>query len=487
MVLSMSTPVIVDGKRHETAPPLAAARKTPAPVNYSRSWAITLLAVDLCLFVLSAYLAKVAAQHLWHTPSRVRLIAGDITVVALWIVMFNVLGLYTRTYAFRMKDELYYTVAALFIGVMPQMLIFTIVPAISTSRMGALFFLGMSIVFVGTGRAVMHGVRNLKIFKHNERIAIIGRSERVREAVAGLEIGAGSSAQLIEIEDIDATFAHAAASQLPLEGLGWFTQIVESRCDTVIFTEMVDPHFVPHLLDLAARYHMRVAFAPPRIKRHSFSLSLETSGSQALIIARQLNACTPTARLKKRMLDVGIAIVALILFGPLMLVCAVAVYLDSGWPILYRQERVGMSGRRFDIVKFRSMRVDAESETGAVWVRENDDRRTRVGAVLRRLSFDELPQLFNVLRGEMSLVGPRPERPVFEERFRQTLPRYDERHLVPPGITGWSHIHMRRLVNQDDIAERLDYDLRYVEQWTVWLDVSILLKTAIEFLFHRSG
>jgi putative colanic acid biosynthesis UDP-glucose lipid carrier transferase len=132
------------------------------------------------------------------------------------------------------------------------------------------------------------------------------------------------------------------------------------------------------------------------------------------------------------------------------------------------------------------MRVDAESETGAVWVRENDDRRTRVGAVLRRLSFDELPQLFNVLSGDMSLVGPRPERPVFEERFRQMLPRYDERHLVPPGITGWSHIHMRRLVNQDDIAERLEYDLRYVEQWTVWLDVSILFKTALEFLFHRS-
>jgi putative colanic acid biosynthesis UDP-glucose lipid carrier transferase len=232
---------------------------------------------------------------------------------------------------------------------------------------------------------------------------------------------------------------------------------------------------------------MRVAFAPPRIKRYSFSLSLETNGSQALIVARQLNACTPVARLKKRILDIVLGSAALIIFAPVMLLCAIAVYLESGRPVLFRQQRVGMGGKPFDILKFRSMRVDAESQPGAVWVRENDDRRTRVGAVLRKLSFDELPQLLNVLRADMSLVGPRPERPMFVEEFRRILSRYDERHLVPPGITGWSQIHMRRLLDPSDINEKLAYDLRYVEQWTVWLDASILFKTAVEFLFHRSG
>ncbi|MGZ5701806.1 MAG: sugar transferase, partial [Burkholderiales bacterium] len=168
-------------------------------------------------------------------------------------------------------------------------------------------------------------------------------------------------------------------------------------------------------------------------------------------------------------------------------VCAIAVYLESDGPILYRQERVGMDGKRFKMLKFRSMCLDAESDVGAVWVRENDDRRTRVGAVLRRLSFDELPQLFNVLRGDMSLVGPRPERPVFVESFRRILPRYDERHLVRPGITGWSQIHMRRLLQTSDVAEKLEYDLRYVEQWSIVLDVSVVFKTAVEFLFHRAG
>jgi exopolysaccharide biosynthesis polyprenyl glycosylphosphotransferase len=440
------------------------------------------------LFILSAYVAKIVAERFYHTPSPGRLIVGDILVVSLWIVMFNTLGLYTRTYAFRMKDELYYTIAALSLGVIPQLIVFTIVPAISTSRVGAIIDLALSIVLVGTGRTVMHGIRNLRIFQRNDRIAIVGSSARVREALASLDIGRNSSPLLIEVDDVDETLRNAGGAQsLPLEHVQWFAQAVESRCDMLMFTEIVDPQFIPHLLDVAVRYHMRVAFIPPRIKRYSFSLSLEMNGNQALIVARQLNACTPIARLKKRILDVALGLAALIAFTPVMIACAVAVFLESGRPILFRQERVGMGGKPFNILKFRSMRVDAESETGAVWVRENDDRRTRVGAVLRRLSFDELPQLFNVLRGEMSLVGPRPERPVFVERFRETLPRYDERHLVPPGITGWSHIHMRRLVDPSDIGERLAYDLRYVEQWTIWLDASILFKTGVEFLFHRSG
>jgi exopolysaccharide biosynthesis polyprenyl glycosylphosphotransferase len=484
----MSTPAVTQGQQTQPAPVLAQAGKTRAAVTYSRSWATALFIVDVSLFILSAYLAKLVAERFYHTPSASRLIVGDIIVITLWIVMFNTLGLYTRTYAFRMKDELYYTIAALSLGIVPQLVVFTVVPAISTSRVGAVIDLALSIVLVGTGRTVMHGIRNMRIFQRSERIAIVGKGTRIREALSSLELGKDALPLLVDVDDVDSTLSQENSSGRPaLERVSWFAQAVESRCDTLIFTEMLDPRVLPGVLDVACRYHMRVAFAPPRIKRYSFSLSLETNGNQALIVARQLNACTPIARLKKRILDLGLGTLALLIFSPVMVLCAVAVYLESGRPILFRQERVGIGGKSFDVLKFRSMRVDAESETGAVWVRENDDRRTRVGAVLRRLSFDELPQLFNVLRGEMSLVGPRPERPVFEERFRQMFPRYDERHLVPPGITGWSHIHMKRLVDPSDIGERLEYDLRYVEQWTIWLDASILLKTAAEFLFHRSG
>lgn len=483
----MSSTATAEQPQREAQSPEQPGKRIPFAVTYSRNWALALFAVDVTLFIVSAYLAHLLAQRIWHTPPFAKQVTGAAIVITLWILMFRTLGLYTRTYAFRMKDEIYYTFAALCLGVLPQLIIFTIVPAISTSRVGALLSLALSIVMVGTGRAVMHGVRNLRIFKRSTRVAFVGTPIRIRDAVTSIDRAMDFPPLLIEVDDIDATLRSKDGDPEPdVEAVPWFAQALHSRCGTIAFTEMVDPHLLPHVLDVATRYHIRVAFAPPRIKRHSFRLSLETSGNQALIVATQLNACTPTARLRKRVLDLVGGTVALIVLSPIMLACAIAVYLDSGPPILYRQERVGMGGKPFIIYKFRSMRLDAEKETGAVWVRENDDRRTRVGGILRRVSFDEFPQIFNVLRGDMSLVGPRPERPVFVEQFRTQLPRYDERHLVPPGITGWSHIHMHRLVREADIGERLEYDLRYVEQWTIWLDVSIMFKTAFEVLFHNS-
>lgn len=483
----MSTPIILGNEqRPNPSLPVAVAR-TPAPATYSRAWATALFIVDVSLFVLSFFVAKIVAERVWDTPPATKVIVGDAIMITFWILWFRALGLYQRTYAFRMRDELYYTVAALSLGVLPLLIAFTIFPQISTSRVGALFALTLSIVFVGAGRTLMHGVRRLRVFQRSDRIAMVGTGWRIREAISSLELHDGAAPLMMEVDDIDATIASEIVAGSGIEHIDWFAKAIEARCDTLLFTEMVKPQFLPQILDVAARYRIRVAFAPPRIKRHSFSLSLETNGNQALIVARQLNACMPSARLTKRIMDVILGSVALIAFSPVMFVCAVAIFLESGRPMLFEQERVGMNGKKFSMLKFRSMRPDAESDVGAIWVRENDDRRTRVGAFIRRFSFDELPQLFNVLRGDMSLVGPRPERPVFVVNFRGMLERYDERHLVRPGITGWSQIQMRRILQTSDVAEKLDYDLRYVEQWSILLDVSILFKTAVEFLFHRAG
>lgn len=480
----MSSPVFADSQQHAAVSGLPAVAKAPAPITYSWMWATALFIVDITLFVLSAIFANELAVRVYHTPPHSRVILGDVIMVTLWILMFRALGLYRKTYAFRMRDELYYTVAALSLGALPQLVIFTIVPEISTSRVGVLLALSLSIPIVGAGRTIMHRIHNMEIFKDHGRFSIVGTPARVHEALTSLALNPRATPMLIEVDEIDDMLSGCNGD---LESIPWFASVVQGRCHTIIFTEMVNPKFLPRILDVSARYHIRVAFAPPRIKRHAFSLSLETNGNQALIVATQLNACTPAARLTKRIMDVVLGTLAIVVFLPVMLMCTVAIYLESGGPILYRQRRVGMNGKCFDILKFRSMKVDAESQVGAVWVRENDDRRTRVGAIMRRLSFDELPQFFNVLRGDMSLVGPRPERPIFVEKFRQVFPRYDERNLVQPGITGWSHVMMRRLVTTDDMAQRLQYDLGYIEQWSVWLDISILFKTAVEFLFQRAA
>jgi Undecaprenyl-phosphate glucose phosphotransferase len=180
-------------------------------------------------------------------------------------------------------------------------------------------------------------------------------------------------------------------------------------------------------------------------------------------------------RLFKRVFDVVVGAAVLAATGPLMLAIAVAVKASSRGPILYRQQRMGLDGRSFQMLKFRSMVSDAEAVTGPRWAVPDDPRRTRLGAFLRATSLDELPQLVNVLRGEMSLVGPRPERPSFVEEFRRRVPRYMLRHKVKAGITGWAQINGWR--GNTSIEERIKCDLYYIENWSLGFDVKILLMT----------
>jgi Undecaprenyl-phosphate glucose phosphotransferase len=180
-------------------------------------------------------------------------------------------------------------------------------------------------------------------------------------------------------------------------------------------------------------------------------------------------------RVLKRGLDLVVGGVALVVLSPVFAVLALAVKLTSPGPVLLRQERMGLDGRAFSMLKFRTMRVDAEAESGPVWASPDDDRRTRVGAVLRRFSLDELPQLVNVLRGDMSLVGPRPERPVFVETFRHRIPGYMLRHKVKAGMTGWAQINGWR--GNTSLEKRIEYDLYYIERWSIGFDLAILVKT----------
>jgi exopolysaccharide biosynthesis polyprenyl glycosylphosphotransferase len=181
----------------------------------------------------------------------------------------------------------------------------------------------------------------------------------------------------------------------------------------------------------------------------------------------------------KRAVDIVISACVLVLCAPLMLIIAALIRLDSPGRVFYLQERVGLDGRPFVMLKFRSMRVDAE-RGGAGWTSARDPRRTRVGRVLRRLSLDELPQFINVLLGHMSIVGPRPERPQFVDQFRARIPRYMERHRERAGITGWAQVNGLR--GDTSIEDRTRYDLYYVENWSLWFDLKIMAKTLIQTL-----
>ena len=177
----------------------------------------------------------------------------------------------------------------------------------------------------------------------------------------------------------------------------------------------------------------------------------------------------------KRAVDIFGALVGIILFSPIMLVTAIAIKLTSPGPIIFCQERVGLHNRPFKMYKFRSMKVQDASEEKKAWTVKNDPRVTPIGKFMRKTNIDELPQLVNVLRGDMSLVGPRPERPFFVKKFQEVIPRYMIKHQVRPGMTGWAQVNGYR--GDTSIAKRIECDLYYVENWTLWLDFKILFLT----------
>ena len=196
------------------------------------------------------------------------------------------------------------------------------------------------------------------------------------------------------------------------------------------------------------------------------------------VIGFQETALVGWSALAKRVFDFVTAASALVLLSPALIGIAAAILLASGRPVLYRQVRMGHDGRVFDMLKFRSMRRDAEAD-GLGWTRADDPRRTRLGRWLRRFDLDELPQLVNVVRGEMSLVGPRPERPAYIESFRREMPGYMLRHKVRAGMTGWAQVHGWR--GDTSIQDRLEHDLYYIQKWSFWLDLRILAMTLLGF------
>lgn len=187
----------------------------------------------------------------------------------------------------------------------------------------------------------------------------------------------------------------------------------------------------------------------------------------------------------KRIMDFGGALAAIVLFSPVMLFSVIMIKITSPGPLIYKQERVGLHNRNFMMYKFRSMDVQPPEEEKKAWTVKDDPRVTNFGKFMRRTSIDELPQLFNVLRGEMSLVGPRPERPFFVEKFREEIPRYMIKHQVRPGLTGWAQVNGYR--GNTSIRKRIEYDLYYIENWTIGLDIKILFLTVFKGFVNKNA
>jgi exopolysaccharide biosynthesis polyprenyl glycosylphosphotransferase len=345
----------------------------------------------------------------------------------------------------------------------------------SFSRTFLVGFTAVSFGFLVAGRVF---TRYLQIVARGlgvgvERVAVLGRGPAQPRLVHVLRarpvLGYALVGEVLAEGDLP--------GELPVLGLAnELPDVVERhRIDLVLVTYPFHEagQLLP-VLDVLAEHQVRVCFVPDLEELLASRLQVHEVEGLPFLELRQVSL-TGIDRIAKRTFDLVVSALLLLALAPLLGLIALAVRLDSRGPVLFRQQRVGRDGRVFQMIKFRTMYQDAERLTGPVFASAADPRRTRLGGWLRPFSLDELPQLYNVLRGDMSLVGPRPERPVFVQEFRSSIPRYFERHKVRSGITGWAQVNGLR--GDTPLEDRTRFDIYYVENWSLAFDVRILAMT----------
>ena len=318
-----------------------------------------------------------------------------------------------------------------------------------------------------------------------KRILIAGTSDVARHVVDRMLQHSELGYRIVGLVDDRAGGDHLGYRGLPLLG-------TLSEVEDILRREQVDQLYVAlpldqhekmlALIELANRECIEVKVVPDLLQVIALRARLEDLDGVPIININDVSLQGLNS-VVKRGIDVALTVAGLVALSIPFAVIAALIKATSPGPVFYRQERMGLDGRPFSVYKFRSMLHDAERDTGPVWTRKDDPRRTPVGRVLRRFSLDEFPQLLNVLRGDMSLVGPRPERPFFVEQFKQRVPQYMLRHKVKSGMTGWAQVNGLR--GDTSIEKRIEYDLYYIEHWSVSLDFKILWLTVFRVCFHR--
>jgi Undecaprenyl-phosphate glucose phosphotransferase len=459
---------------------------------HSRLFEQLLLAADLVLVAgcwLLAYVARfyVIGPPIYYglPPLQIYLLML-LPIVLVWAVSFRTFGLYRPRRIGSHLSEVRDIAKASTMGALVLVALMTFVfREYEYSRVVIVYFWMLSIAAVSLSRAGFREVLRLaRRHGYNQRFAVVVGSGDLAETVVQ---------RLRSRPDVGLQVMGLLGDDKEEIGMArWLGAYADLRA--VLDAHAVDhvilalPHEdygrLPGLLDAIGDEPVTIHVVPDLFRFTSLRGGVEEFEGVPFIHLRE-SPLYGWNRLTKRVFDVVFSTAVLVLLAPLMLLVAAAIRLSSPGPVLFRQQRMGLDGQPFTMVKFRTMPVDAEIVTGPVWAREGDPRRTRLGRLLRRLSLDELPQFVNVLRGEMSVVGPRPERPMFVEQFRRTVPGYMLRHKVKSGITGWAQVHGLR--GNTSLDERIRYDLEYIEHWSIWLDLRIIALTVGRVLFDRNA
>jgi sugar transferase (PEP-CTERM system associated) len=364
---------------------------------------------------------------------------------------------------------------AMAVGILLLSLIFFLVPPLTFWRSNLLYATTIALVAVVAARLLLGHAIGADTFRR--RVLVLGAGARAAR-IDGLARRDGASFTVVgyvAMNDGPSAVARAV-NRADISNFADF--LVRLRASEVVLALEERRNALP-LSDLlrAKTTGVEVNDLSTFLERETGRVDLDSLNPSWLIFSDGFSAGRRLSSLGKRLFDIVVSLVILVATAPLILLTALAVKLESRGPAFFRQRRVGLYGEPFEITKLRSMREDAEVGGKAVWAQKDDPRVTRVGSVIRKLRIDELPQAWSVLKGDMSFVGPRPERPQFVADFDARLPYYAERHMVKPGITGWAQINYPYGASIDDARQKLEYDLYYAKNYSLFLDILILLQT----------
>ncbi len=322
---------------------------------------------------------------------------------------------------------------------------------------------------------------------NHRRIVIVGAGNLGRDVAGRIQEAPWTGLDIVAFIDDDKQLCGTSISGIEVKcGIPQLLTLIETEAIDEVWLALPFPaeKRIKQILHDLRHSTLTIRFVPDifgfRLINHSIA---EIAGLPILNLTE--SPMRGINRFIKALEDKTLALTILLLASPIMIWCAIGVKRSSPGPVFYRQVRVSWNGKPFNMLKFRSMPVEAERETGAVWAKPGEARATEFGAFLRRTSLDELPQFINVLKGEMSIVGPRPERPVFVEKFKDEIPLYMQKHLVKAGITGWAQINGWR--GDTDLNKRIEYDLYYIEHWSLWFDLKIIILTIAKIFRDKNA
>ena len=458
--------------------------------------------------------AQLALEEPWHNPEpwwlrggvRPYLLLGDVAafgiataitvpgnpvhlvVLLVYVLVFYVAGLYRSRLNLSLLDDLPYILAASLVGFALKMSLIALFPSVDPPPrqvLHALVLLAAVLLVRWTAYTVVRKARCRGRVRH--RTLILGAGPVGVRLANTLRDQGGYG--LDPVGFVDSTPPAEDPSLLTAPVLGRYEELGKiirghQIRDVIVAFGGANEDDLVDILRTCDRLDVEVFMVPRLFELHNANRYTDEIWGIPLIRVRRAVFRSPWWTVK-RFVDIVVSGLALVVLSPVLAVCALAVRYEGGPGIIFRQQRVGLDGRPFDVLKFRSLKPVDETESQTNWNIKHDDRLGPVGRFLRASSLDELPQLWNILRGDMSLVGPRPERPHFVQQFSTHIPRYTARHRVPAGLTGWAQAHGLR--GDTSIEDRARFDNYYIENWSPWLDMKILVKTVGQVIRRQGG